>query len=196
MPTNSSAGCSIGLKTRGLLDRAIVAIVSDHGEGLGDHGEAEHGILLYREALQVPWILRLPGGGGGGTRVAGTLGLVDVAATLLDLAGLDAGSLDGQTVRSALATNARVDRSVYSETFYPRLHLGWSDLASATEQHFRFIKAPLPELYDLRTTRVSAGTWPRHERKPRARWPGGSHGRRTARNQKSRTPCRRMSATV
>jgi tetratricopeptide (TPR) repeat protein len=74
---------------------------------------------------------------------------VDVAATLLDLAGLDAGSLDGQTVRSALGTNARVDRSVYSETFYPRLHLGWSDLASATEQHFRFIKAPLPELYDL-----------------------------------------------
>jgi len=137
------------IKTRGWLDRAIIAIVSDHGEGLGDHGESEHGILLYREALQVPFILRLPGGGGSGRHVAGTLGLVDVAATLLDLAGLDASSLDGQTVRSALATNARVDRSVYSETFYPRLHLGWSDLASATEQHFRFIKAPLPELYDL-----------------------------------------------
>jgi len=137
------------IKTHGWLDSAIIAIVSDHGEGLGDHGESEHGILLYREALQVPLILRLPGGGGAGRHVAGTLGLVDVAATLLDLAGLDAGSLDGQTVRSALATNARVDRSVYSESFYPRLHLGWSDLASATEQHFRFIKAPLPELYDL-----------------------------------------------
>jgi tetratricopeptide (TPR) repeat protein len=137
------------IKARGWLDRAIVAIVSDHGEGLGDHGESEHGILLYREALQVPWILRLPGGGGAGRHVGGTLGLVDVAATLLDLAGLDASSLDGQTVRPALATKARVDRSVYSETFYPRLHLGWSDLASATEQHLRFIKAPLPELYDL-----------------------------------------------
>jgi len=137
------------IKIRGWLDRAIVAIVSDHGEGLGDHGESEHGILLYREALQVPWILRLPAGAGGGRHVAGTLGLVDVAATLLDLTGLDAGSLDGQSVRSALATNARVDRSVYSETFYPRLHLGWSDLASATEQKFRYIKAPLPELYDL-----------------------------------------------
>src|SRR4029453_16912411 len=100
------------IKTRGWLDRAIVAVVSDHGEGLGDHGESEHGILLYREALQVPLILRLPGGGGSGRHVAGTLGLVDVAATLLDLAGLDASSLDGQTVRPALATNARVDRSV------------------------------------------------------------------------------------
>ena len=137
------------IKARGWLDRAIVAIVSDHGEGLGDHGESEHGILLYREALQVPWILRLPGGAGGGRRVAGTLGLVDVAATLLDLAGLDAGSLDGQTVRGALAANVRIDRSVYSESFYPRLHLGWSDLASATEQKLRYIRAPLPELYDL-----------------------------------------------
>jgi hypothetical protein len=48
------------LKARGLLERAIVAVVSDHGEGLGDHGETEHGILLYREALHVPGILRLP----------------------------------------------------------------------------------------------------------------------------------------
>src|SRR4029077_14420745 len=97
------------VKTRGWLDRAIVAIVSDHGEGLGDHGEMEHGILLYREALHVPWILRLPGGAGAGRHAAGPLGLVDVAATLLDLAGLDAGGLDGQTVRADLAARNRVD---------------------------------------------------------------------------------------
>jgi choline-sulfatase len=137
------------VKARGWLDRAIVAIVSDHGEGLGDHGETEHGILLYREALHVPWILRLPGGAGAGRRIKGTLGLVDVAATLLDLAGLDAGGLDGQTVRTELAAKASIDRSVYSETLYPRLHLGWSDLASATERKFRYIRAPAPELYDL-----------------------------------------------
>jgi choline-sulfatase len=58
------------LSARGLLDRAIVALVSDHGEGLDDHGEAEHGLLLYREALRVPWVLRLPGGAHGGTRRA------------------------------------------------------------------------------------------------------------------------------
>ena len=161
------------VKARGWLDRAIIAIVSDHGEGLGDHGETEHGILLYREALHVPWILRLPGGAGAGRRVRGTLGLVDVAATLLDLAGLDAGGLDGKTVRTELAAKASIDRSVYSETLYPRLHLGWSDLASATERKFRYIRAPAPELYDLsndpgerqnvaasRTTTASAlATW-------------------------------------
>jgi choline-sulfatase len=139
------------IKTRGWLDRAIVAIVSDHGEGLGDHGETEHGIFLYREALQVPWILRLPGGTSGGRRVAGTLGLVDAAATLLDLAGLDSAALDGQTVRTSLTGKTPVGRTVYSETFYPRLHLGWSDLSSATDQKLRYIRAPLPELYDLST---------------------------------------------
>ena len=137
------------VKARGWFDRAVVAVVSDHGEGLGDHGETEHGILLYRETLRVPWILRLPGSAGAGRRLAGTLGLVDVAATLLDLAGLDAGGLDGQTVRTALAARTPIDRSVYSETLYPRLHLGWSDLASATEQKFRYIRAPVPELYDV-----------------------------------------------
>src|SRR5262245_38223388 len=61
------------LKARNLFDHAIIAVVSDHGEGLGDHGESEHGILLYRESLRVPGILRLPGGVAGGRHVAGTM---------------------------------------------------------------------------------------------------------------------------
>ncbi len=139
------------IKTRGWLDRAIVAVVSDHGEGLGDHGESEHGILLYREVLHVPWILRLPGGASGGRRVSGSIGLVDVAATLLDLAGLDAGGIDGRTVRPSLDGHTALGRAVYSESLYPRLHFGWSDLASVTEQKLRYIRAPRPELYDLAT---------------------------------------------
>jgi arylsulfatase A-like enzyme/Tfp pilus assembly protein PilF len=137
------------LNARGLLARAIVVVISDHGEGLNDHGEAEHGIFLYREALRVPWILRLPGGRAGGTRVAGPVGEVDVAATLLDLAGLSSAGIDGRPVTPALTTGRVEDRTVYSETLYPRLHFGWSDLASATEGRYRFIRAPRPELFDL-----------------------------------------------
>jgi len=137
------------LAAHGLLDRAIVAVVSDHGEGLNDHGEAEHGIFLYREALRVPWILRLPGAAGAGTRMAGTIGGVDVAATLLDLAGLDATGMDGVSVAASLGEKRVADRSVYSETLYPRLHFGWADLASATDGKHRFIRAPRPELFDL-----------------------------------------------
>ena len=137
------------LSARGLLDRAIVAVVSDHGEGLGDHGEAEHGLLLYREALRVPWILRLPGGQRGGTRVAGAAGLVDVAPTLLALAGLSSDGMDGQALTPALASRRVADRTVYSETQYPRLHFGWSDLASAVDGRYHYIRAPTPELYDV-----------------------------------------------
>lgn len=136
------------LRARGWFDGAIVAVVSDHGEGLGDHGESEHGIFLYREALHVPWVLRLPGGARGGRRVAGTLGLVDVAATLLDLAGLDATGLDGLSARASLGGQAPLEREVYSETLYPRLHFGWSELASITGPAFKYIRAPRPELYD------------------------------------------------
>src|SRR4051794_39282452 len=50
------------LKSTGIYDRAIVVFLSDHGEGLWQHGEDQHGILLYREALQVPLMIKLPGG--------------------------------------------------------------------------------------------------------------------------------------
>jgi tetratricopeptide (TPR) repeat protein len=133
------------------LQQAVVAVVSDHGEGLKDHGEDEHGLLLYREALHVPLILRLPGAIHGGTRVAGTVGAVDLSATLLDLAGLPADGLDGVSLRPALRRGAVEARPVYSETLYPRYHLGWSDLYAVTEGRHRYIRAPHPELFDLET---------------------------------------------
>ena len=137
------------LAARGIFERAIVAVVSDHGEGLNDHGEAEHGLLLYREALHVPWIVRLPGGRRGGTRVTGAAALVDVAPTLLALAGAPADGMDGRSLVPALAARRVPERTVYSETLYPSLHFGWSDLTSAVDGRYHYIRAPKPELYDL-----------------------------------------------
>jgi arylsulfatase A-like enzyme/Tfp pilus assembly protein PilF len=137
------------LAARGLLDRAVVALVSDHGEGLGDHGEAEHGLLLYREALQVPMIVRLPGAVGGGRRIGGAAALADVAPTLLELAGVPADGVDGQSLAAAFASTRVADHTIYSETMYPRLHFGWSDLASAIDGRYHYIRAPTAELYDL-----------------------------------------------
>jgi len=130
-------------------ERLIVAVTSDHGEGLGDHGEAEHGIFLYREAVRIPLLLRLPRDAGAGTRVASPVAQVDIPATLLDLAGLSAEGLDGISLRPALAGGDVPARRVYSETFYPRYHFGWSELQAVTEGRFRFIRAPRPELFDL-----------------------------------------------
>jgi tetratricopeptide (TPR) repeat protein len=136
------------LRSAGVYDRALIAVTSDHGEGLLDHGEQEHGFFLYREALQVPLVLRLPGGRRAGARVAGVAGHVDLTATLLELVGLPADGVDGVSLRGAIGTGRTLGRPVYSETFYPRYHFGWSELLSATEDRYRFIRAPRSELFD------------------------------------------------
>ena len=139
------------LTAQGIADRALIVVVSDHGEGLGDHGEAEHGIFLYREALHVPGIIRLPKVAGGGTRLTGTVGMVDLTATLLERTALPIDGLDGHPLGATLTATQTPDRNVYSETHYPRLHFGWSDLASLTNGQYRFIRAPRPELFDLQS---------------------------------------------
>ena len=139
-----------GLRQKRIYDGAVIAVTSDHGEGLGDHGEQEHGFLLYREAVRVPLLIRLPRGARGGTRVAGLARLVDVPATLLDLAGLEWKGTDGDSLRDALDSGGAISRSGYAETFYPRFHFGWSELVAVSDERFRFILAPRPELYDVR----------------------------------------------
>ncbi len=137
------------LRAARLLDRAVVAVTSDHGEGLGDHGEKEHGFFVYRESVRVPLIVRLPGARRAGTRVSGVVAQVDVAATLLDLAGLPFDGMDGVSQRAAIESGRAPRRPVYSETLFPRYHFGWSDLVGVTDEHLRYIRAPRPELYDV-----------------------------------------------
>jgi tetratricopeptide (TPR) repeat protein len=136
------------LERLGVYDRAVVVLLSDHGEGLGEHGEQEHGVLLHRWALQVPLLVKLPGGARAGERVATPVQLVDVAPTLLELAGVPLPpGLDG---KSMLALDpAEPPRPVYSESWYPRLHFGWSELGSMIEGPWHLIDGPEPELYDL-----------------------------------------------
>ena len=139
------------LKSLGIYDRAAILLLSDHGEGLGDHGEQEHGIFLYREALQVPMILKLPASRRRGASVGQPAQLVDVFPTLLSLVGVplpreQAGAFPG---RSLLDLREGTPRDLYAETFYPRLHFGWSELTSLIRDRFHYIHAPGPELYDL-----------------------------------------------
>jgi arylsulfatase A-like enzyme len=77
-----------GLRDRGLLDRTVMALTSDHGEELGERTRIGwHSHTLYDELLRVPLIVRFPGGLHAGTRVRGQVGGIDVAPTLLDIAG-------------------------------------------------------------------------------------------------------------
>ena len=131
-----------------VYDSAIILLTSDHGEGLYDHGDYEHGLLLYREALQVPLILKLPFSERSGTTVERVVGLIDVVPTIASL--LEIELPDDLPGRSLLAgEDEGSQRPIYSETFFPRFHFGWSELFSVVDPPYHYIQGPDPELYDL-----------------------------------------------
>ncbi|HSS47908.1 MAG TPA: sulfatase, partial [Thermoanaerobaculia bacterium] len=133
------------LKRLGVYDRALVVLFSDHGEGLGDHGEDEHGVLLYNEAIHVPLMVKLPQGQQAGGTTARPVQLLDIAPTVLSLLGLEVPKpMPGV---SLLAANVP-PRRIYSETYYARLHFGWSELFSLIDAQNHYIDSPDPELYD------------------------------------------------
>ncbi|HVT43463.1 MAG TPA: sulfatase-like hydrolase/transferase [Thermoanaerobaculia bacterium] len=136
-----------GLRSRNLYDDSIIIFLSDHGEGLGDHGESEHGLLLYRETVQVPLIVKLPGRRSGGTRVVHPVQIVDIVPTIAELTGASPPpSLAGRSLLGA-AGDAR--RPIVAETFYPRFNLGWSELYSLIEGPHHYIEGRRGELFDL-----------------------------------------------
>lgn len=147
---DSALGHFIGyLKTRGIYQNSLIVVVGDHGEGLGDHHEDTHGIFLYDSTTHVPLIVKLPGRESAGTSIAAQVRTVDIAPTLLDLAGATAPEKsDGESLRVYLLGKSNVSRPVFGETDYP-LRFGWAPLRSVRKDGFKFIDAPRPELYDL-----------------------------------------------
>ena len=139
------------LKKAGIYDRAVVLFLSDHGEGLGDHGEQQHGIFLYRESIQVPLLLKLPGQALAGTTVGAPVQLTDVFPTIGDLLALPGfPERPGTFSLARLAAGAAApDRRVFAENFSPRIRLGWSELRALVSPTHHYIEAPTPELYDL-----------------------------------------------
>ena len=139
------------LKTHQLYDRSTIILLSDHGEGLGDHGEQEHGLFVYDEAIRVPLIVKQESNAGAGRRVADPVQHVDLLPTILELVKAPVpGNLHGRSLKPLLDGTGRIpETAVYSEALYARYHFGWSELTALTDARYRYIKAPREELYDL-----------------------------------------------
>jgi arylsulfatase A-like enzyme/Tfp pilus assembly protein PilF len=139
------------LKSHQLYDRATIVLLSDHGEGLGDHGEQEHGLFVYDEAIHVPLIIKQEGNAGAGRRIADLVQHIDLVPTILDLVKAPgAGNLRGRSLKPVLeGTGTLPPTTIYSEALYARYHFGWSELTALTDERYRYIKAPREELYDL-----------------------------------------------
>jgi choline-sulfatase len=138
------------LKERRLYDQALVILLSDHGEGLGDHGEQEHGLFLYSETIRVPLVIKLPYQQGAGRRIAEPVQHIDLVPTILDLLHSPGPQgLRGRSLRPLFDDGSMREQPLYAEALYARYHLGWSELYALTDARYRFIRAPRDELYDL-----------------------------------------------
>lgn len=135
---------------------AIVAVLGDHGEGLGDHGEATHGLLLTEAALHIPWIVAAPGVAP--RRERALVSQIDLAPTLLDLAGLPAtagergaSAAAGRSLGALLrdATPAERNRTVYAESLYAQAIYGWAPLSAARRGDWKWVEGVRGELFDL-----------------------------------------------
>jgi arylsulfatase A-like enzyme/cytochrome c-type biogenesis protein CcmH/NrfG len=139
------------LKSHQLYDRSTIVLLSDHGEGLGDHGEREHGLFVYEEAVHVPLIIKQESNSSPGRRVADVVQHIDLVPTILDLVKAPVPwGLRGRSLKPLLdGTGSPAPLRVYSEALYGRMHFGWNELTALTDHHYQYIKAPQEELYDL-----------------------------------------------
>ncbi len=145
------------VRARGVWDRTVVSVTSDHGEALGDHGEATHGFFLYDSTLRIPWLLRAPGLAPG--RYPHQVRIVDIMQTTMAAAGAKGGSgggpviavtaLDGVDVGGHVAQQSDPSLEAYAETLLPRHQFNWSGLRALRTARSKYIEAPRPELYDL-----------------------------------------------
>jgi len=140
------------LKEKNLYQNTLIVLSGDHGESLGEHGEKTHGFFIYNATLHVPLIFHLPNAVPLKTKTPRELvNLADLMPTILQILHVDVPSdVQGRNLLPVMEGKAESDsRSLYAETFLPRLHFNWSELRSVETDKYHFIEAPKPELYDL-----------------------------------------------
>ena len=141
-----------GLAANGRERDLLVVVAGDHGEGLGEHDEATHGIFLYQGVMRVPLIVAGAARGIRPAVVDGTVSLVDIAPTLAELNGLGPlGGADGMSLVAALTGQGPLPArpGVFAESHTPRIQYGWSGLRAFVDGATKLIEAPRAELFDL-----------------------------------------------
>jgi arylsulfatase A-like enzyme len=138
-----------GIRSRWGAPGLLVALTSDHGESLFEHGEPTHSYTLYEATQRVPLLLA----GAGlpeGVVFDSPVRLVDVAPTLLAAAGAaPIPNADGRDLGPLVRGDERDDRIAYMETLATRFDFGWSPLFGIRTRRYKYVRAPRAELYDL-----------------------------------------------
>ena len=137
------------LRAAGRLERTLIAVLADHGEGLGEHGESTHGLLLYESTLRVPLVMAGPGVPAGRV-LSEQVGTVDVLPTLVALLGLPAPEgVPGRDLSRLFKGRELPRDALYSESLYGRLNCRWAPLRGWTERGFKLVEGGRSELFEL-----------------------------------------------
>ncbi len=141
------------LQRLGLEDDTLVAIIGDHGESLGEHGEETHSMFVYDATIRVPFILRAPGVVPANRVVQQIVRATDLAPTVLDLLGAPRLETHGGRSLVALMRGEHDDTPppAYAESLFPQLYMNWAPIRALREERWKFIDAPQAELYDTRS---------------------------------------------
>ena len=122
---------------------ALIVITADHGEALGDHGEATHGLFAYESTLKIP--LLVAGHGTEHRKVTEFVRHVDIVPTILEAAGLPKPA----ALPGASLFHQEGSRDSYFESLSASLNRGWAPLIGIIHGGLKYIDLPLAELYDL-----------------------------------------------
>ena len=146
------------LSARGLLDQAIIVVIADHGEELGEHGVYAHRHTLDDIVTHVPLMIRLPGASGGGRRIGGLVGLIDVMPTLIEAAGATApAGIDGRSLWPAVLGEEFLGRDAIFSEGVLRMVSGRTAQGRLT---FSGVGADSPYLIELlKTSRGDGPAW-------------------------------------
>lgn len=139
------------LEEEAIFDKSLIIITSDHGESLGQHKEDEHGFFIYEPAVWVPLIIRGPVPFPVKC-VDNIVELVDIAPTILHAMKVRIpNSYQGESLLPLLfGGKVRKKDIAYTETYYPRIHFGWSELKGIYSEEWKYINAPLEELFEIK----------------------------------------------
>ncbi len=136
------------LRAAGQLDRTLIVVLADHGESLGEHGEATHGLFAYNATLRIPLIVSGPSLAH--QVVEAPVAQIDVLPTVLELIGLEATTpIDGRSLLPAIRGESAAARPIYFEALDAYLTRNWAPLTGVIDGDWKYVDLPEAELYDL-----------------------------------------------
>ncbi len=140
-----------GLRKKGLLENTLIVVAGDHGEAFGEKEEVSHGLFIYDATMKVPLLLYAPARFPRGRVVDARVRLMDIMPTILDALKMPAGKqVQGTSLLPYIEGRRKDDLPCYLECYYPMETYGWSELVGLIDGDWKFIRAPRPELYDIK----------------------------------------------